>query len=190
MQLAFYITYYGMEINTCTTHKLPTKHQHRENLYIRVRASLENVRIYIRSKHLFLSVFELLLTNFYLHNMTCLSVTNICIFWLWSTVAMVLVSECQIVIDDKFYWNGPPDSFCYACARCPGHKLWTNGNAECVYYDDTITHSRGMETIVYKYPVYLWCMHQCHFSLTRNIVFHSTVQTYELSVCEFCLLRI
>ena len=65
-----------------------------------------------------------------------------------------------------------PDSFCYACARCPGHKLWTNGNAECVYYDDTITHSRGMETIVYKYPVYLWCMHQCHFSLTRNIVFH------------------
>ena len=30
--------------------------------------------------------------------------------WLWSTVAMVIVSEWQVVIDDKFYEMGPRNS--------------------------------------------------------------------------------
>ena len=70
----------------------------------------------------------------------------------------------------------------YACARCHGHKLWTNGNAECVYYDDTITHSRGMETVVYKYPVQFTIHASMSFFIDTK---HCVSLLCKLTNCQF-----
>ena len=102
---------------------------------------------------------------------------------------MVLDSECQVVIDDKFYEMGPRIPF--------------------------VTHARGALAINFE-PMEMrsacimttqsrtrvaWkrlCINiPCTYDACINVIFHwhealcfITVQTYELSVCEFCLLRI